>query len=117
MVGRKTSNNNRIEVVNFKRLKKSDFAYYEDDNILNNLNKQPYIVDITGKVYINNKIFDYQAILETFEILMTMSSAAIRTRKKETERKKNKEDGEVLLIELMNAELNRRIIEQKYYFG
>ena len=46
-----------------------------------------------------------------------MSSAAIRIRKKETERKKNKEDGEVLLIELMNAELNRRIIEQKYYFG
>ena len=116
MVRKIISKNNRIEVLNFKRLKKDDFSYYEDDNLLKNLKNQPYIVDITGKLYINNRIFDYIAVLETFEILFDMPSDAIRVKIKEYERKKKKEDGEVLLLEIMNAELSRRKIEQNYYF-
>ena len=121
--------NGRIVLIDFNYLNYEDFPLFASnaDELLECI----AVVSNNGTMYINEKDVLHKAFLEIMKAYINERMSTLKTNKKKLKRKyrnvKSFEDIGVLTSEaekieaigmlLIDVELNRRSVEQKYYYG
>lgn len=108
--------NDRVVAYDFRKLRLEDFpascAYISNQK---DFEKESHTVSISGLMYVNKRINNWQDI---FELSKTLSNCTRYELDQVLKlKKKSKLEADVRLCDLVNLEKSRRNLERKYYLA
>lgn len=104
----------KIVAVDFKKLKLKDFEILQSIvKTQKQFEKQTHAVSRDGTMFINKRFKDWETVKSVSEELAKSSRCELELAKKFL--KDSKKQNEILLSSMIDVEIERRNLEQKYY--